>query len=494
MLTKPCLHFLAGLSSPAQATVIARVRLVTQLCRQAPLPVREIFEAAWNRATVGSQLLVDACGTVLYALPGLHDAGPIHLRLVQQHAQGFLRACQHLSRYGTVYWSFWDLWRDVGQPRRKKVLGALGSFSCPICQVALPSHQALAAHVHRKHTVVNFLTRFTSGTVCLWCHTEQFSTDRLKYHLRRSPMCLHGLRVTVGECYTYGTGSRRTGCRGHRGLPPIRLPGPLNATPAMRAAAAEGRPVTDAELRHELFVATGSHDVMQWPAAGQGAAQETVAARGLSDAPLPRPVSLSPTPLPSSPNGCVAAAVRWRCFCDSTTVGGHLFPSPRWEGLRRELVCWGVPSAWHRYWTLWSAADTCDRPWDFRVRGAQRLLRTLASADASNQLRAFASLAANTIIFKQVCIHVCQRGMLWIQGVPSSTGLKLLRRLLPSASFHILPLRAGRVFAAEHPSFDVPRWSFLLSSVVDSLGDATAGAGFFLQPALIYHPGSPDRG
>ena len=51
---------------------------------------------------------------------------------------------------------------------------------------------------------------------------------------------MHGLRVTVGEVYTCGSGTKRVGRRGHRGLPPLRLAGPLNATPAQRLASIEG--------------------------------------------------------------------------------------------------------------------------------------------------------------------------------------------------------------------------------------------------------------
>ena len=91
------------------------------------------------------------------------------------------------------------------------------------------------------------------------------STDRLKYHLRTTPHCLHGLRVTVGEAYVYGSGTKRTGRRGHVGLPPVRMIGPQNATPAQRKASLEGRECTAQELRDELYAAAAVYDVHAWP-------------------------------------------------------------------------------------------------------------------------------------------------------------------------------------------------------------------------------------
>ena len=470
----------------------ARVRLVTQLCKQAPPPVWEIFDAAWNRATFGCELLADACRCVLPAVAELTGVKHIHLQAIRQHILGFLKACKHLSRYGTIYWAFWELWRDVGFSRRKTVIGVPGHFPCPLCQVVLPSLQALAAHTHRKHTVVNCLTRLTHGTVCLWCHTEQFSTDRLKYHLRKHPLCVHGLRVTVGECYEYGTGSRRTGCRGHRGLPPQRLPGPLNATPVMRAAAAAGRAASAAELLGELFAATGSYDVMQWPAPSRaGLATSDPISQLESNQEAPSSQHIQPTPVPQAINP-TETPVKWRQFCDYSSAARCYLPSPRWEGLHTEIVCWGLPSAWHHYWPLWLTTDANAQPWDCRNRRAQRLLRHAASPEATRTGPSLVELAANTVTFKQICSAVRLRGLLWITGVPSSPGLILLRRMLPSAIFHVYSLASRRVFVASHRSFDVSGRLADLASIVDSSECAFSFDGRFLQPSLIYHPSSLD--
>ena len=57
ILTKSTLLLISGLSAPSHATTLARVRLLVQLCRQAPEPVWEIFDAGWNRATRGLSFL-----------------------------------------------------------------------------------------------------------------------------------------------------------------------------------------------------------------------------------------------------------------------------------------------------------------------------------------------------------------------------------------------------------------------------------------------------
>ena len=240
VLSKPSLFLLACLTSPSVATIVARARLVTQLCHQAPTSVWEIFEAGWNRATTLCSLLADACQSLLPAIPSLRDHTYVTLPLLQQHHRAFRKACQHISRFGTAYRAFWDLWQDIALPRTKRVIGTPGHFSCPLCHQVHPSRHALAAHIHRKHSVVNSLTQFTAGTTCLWCQVEHHSTDRLKYHLRRSPSCVHGLRVTVGRSYIYGSGSKRRGVQQHRGLPPfscrgLAMPHPHSAAHLWRA-------------------------------------------------------------------------------------------------------------------------------------------------------------------------------------------------------------------------------------------------------------------
>ena len=478
VLSKPSLYLLACLPSPGVATVVARARLVTQLCKQAPQPVWEIFEAGWNRATAFCSLLTDACQCLLPAVPcpGTHTY--VTLSLVQHHHREFLKACQHISRYGTTYKAFWDLWQDVVLPRSKKVIGHQGHFPCPLCQHILPSLHALAAHTHRKHSVVNSLTLFTAGTVCLWCHVDQHSTDRLKYHLRRNPMCVHGLRVVVGRSYTYGSGSKRRGVQGHRGLPPVRLPGPQNATPAQRRAALLGRPATPAELSEELRSATGVEDVYSWPDHPSVPSAEV---ETLADSALPTP----PSPMPTARAAPTVSSLHFWWLADAFEVGADSLPSPFWSGLATRVACWGLPSSWHRWWRLWLAADIAANPWDYRQRAVLRPLRPSAQRNMEQHSLFLKRLGANTVAFRQVCLQVSHGGLLWLPGVPSSAGIQLLRRLLPQAHFQTAHSSAGSLFVAAHSSgFAAAALPALLS--FSSSGRFSRCTGRILQPPLVY--------
>ncbi|CAE7315934.1 unnamed protein product, partial [Symbiodinium sp. CCMP2456] len=112
-LTKPSLLLLAALPSPEHASVVAKVRLVTLLCKQAPAAVWDIHEACWNRATPWSEHLVDSCRRVLPAIPQLTTEQHVTLYLLQRNTQAFVKACKHLSRFGSPYAAYWDLWSDV---------------------------------------------------------------------------------------------------------------------------------------------------------------------------------------------------------------------------------------------------------------------------------------------------------------------------------------------------------------------------------------------
>ena len=179
-LTGPMLGGVLGLVTPEHAAIIARVRLVVQLVVGAPAALFDLFDAAWNRATPWCDLLADGLRTVSV---GLHNRTPFpvtSLAFVRQEAIALRKLCRRLSRWGSQMQSIWDLWQDVVVPRQKAVLGAAAPLACPLCQRMMPSRHALAAHLHRKHSVVNVLTRYTAGTVCIWCHTDHQSTDRLK--------------------------------------------------------------------------------------------------------------------------------------------------------------------------------------------------------------------------------------------------------------------------------------------------------------------------
>ena len=479
VLSKPSLCLFAGLASPQVATVIARVRLALQMCKQGPLPVWEVFEAGWNRATTLCELLTDACNSVLPAIPSLRGHTCVTLPLLREHVGPFLSACQHLSRHGTAYQAFWELWTDVVTPRTKKVIGAPGVYTCPLCHQNFPSHQSLAAHTHRRHSVVNSLTLFTAGTTCLWCHTEHYSTDRLKYHLSRSPLCLHGLRVQVGHSYTYGSGTKRSGARGHRGLAPLRLPGPVNATPAQRHAASEGRLATTQELRQELLQATGVTDVYQWP--------EVAFTSPAHDNPSPLPAGSQPPPRPFVHPDLASSPLTYhfRRFSDAFAEGTADLPSPLWKGLARVPTCFGLPKAWHRWWPLWLAADSLPNPWSSQARRAQAPLRAGIGRTADQHCKFLLSLTAITVTFRQVCLLIQGSNALWMPGVPSSAGQALLRRMLPQASFHVVQTPIGRIFVvAASPIAAALSSSALLSEISASMSFSFGRA---LQPSPVYH-------
>ena len=304
---------------------------------RAPPAVLDVFDAAWNRATPWTELLADSVRIVSAALPrsATADGVPVSTSIlfVQQHAQRLVAACRRLSRWGTFTQALSDVWTDVVTQRQKGIIGSVVPHTCPLCNAAFPSAQACAAHMHKRHSVINVLTRYTNGTVCLWCNTEHHSTDRLKYHLKTTPNCVHGLRVVVGQQYEHGTGTKRSGPRAHRGLPPIRIAGPLNATPAQRAACLEGRACTAAEIAQELLQSTGTRDVYQWPPdCPQALAVDGGPPIGESS-PAPALPAASMQALPAA--GAQHAPVRWVSLLPLSEVREDDLnvPSPFWPGL-----------------------------------------------------------------------------------------------------------------------------------------------------------------
>ena len=492
MLTKHSLMLLAGLSAPQHATVLARVRLVVQLCSQAPPPVWDIFDACWNRATPWVDLLLEALRQVWPAIRSPTGSPPLYLSLVRQNTHQLAKECRHLSRYGTAYSAFWALWRDLQTPRRRQVVGQETTLRCPLCTAILPSKHALAAHCHRKHTIVNHLTKFTAGTVCLWCLTDHFSTDRLKYHLRTSRACIRGLRVVVGESYEYGSGTKRSGSRPHRGLPPQRRQGPLNATPLQRASALVGRIPSEDELHAEFQHIVGADDEYSWPPLQSADATSSQ----VLPAPGPGAHIIAAVHVPGDHTSLGSQQPVWRRFA-AACPQSRQFPSPHWHGLAAELLCLGLPQQWHRFWSLWHSAEFSAASWSWHNRRAQRLLRVCQDALARSAsplptLPSLDDLLAATITFLRACQLVLRQGLIWIPGVPSTVGLQLFRRLLPTARFHFVSSGAGRLFVASHPQLDVRLWHSRLSGAQPHHLYNDEPLGRFLQPAVIYHPRSPD--
>ena len=154
-LTRAALVVLLGLSAPEDACVIARARLAVQLCTRAPFRVSELFEAVWSRATPWGTQLTDACRMVLAGCRGWSPGDHVTLPGVRRCGPSILKACKHLSRYGSAYRAFIELWAEITSPRVTQVIGVAVPQTCCLCSSVLPSAQALAAHIHRKHSVAH---------------------------------------------------------------------------------------------------------------------------------------------------------------------------------------------------------------------------------------------------------------------------------------------------------------------------------------------------
>ena len=458
VLTGPLLGAVLGLTTPLHAAILARVRLVVQLVTKAPADLLSLFEAAWNRSTPWCEILADSLRAVAVAIPGVDSLSSTSLLFARQQAPRLLKVCKRLSRWGSLFRAVWDLWHDVVTPRQRTLVGDALAMKCALCNAVCPSKHALAAHLHRKHSVVNVMTKYTLGTVCLWCHSDHHSTDRLKYHLSRCRECVHGLRVVTGQVYEYGTGTKRTGARQHRGLPPLRLPGPVNATAAQRRAAAEGRPCTDEELSDELFQAVGTRDAFSWPDSLVGPHSYLAAAppprcvQSNSEAAGPAESVLSDTRHPA--RGC-----RWFSLVDLSTVASQDWhtPSPLWSGLLAGAFVCQFPSSWHRYWKLWHAMQIA-HPWSSTAFGASALLRRLSvpvtgpQQDERQPPFGLLDFLAATVAFRTVCAALQSGGAAWILGTPSTVGISLLRAVLPSAVLSPFRVGGAQVFVIEHAS------------------------------------------
>ena len=494
---------LLGLCAPEHACVVARARLVLLLPDKSPPAVWDLFEAAWNRDTPWCQLLVDSCRQFLPAVrfPSGERVPHCTLQALRQVRQPLSKAIKFLSRWGTVQAACCALWRDISTPRERRILGAALACRCHICQEVFPSRHAVAAHIHRKHSVVSCYTKLTNGTACLWCHTEMHSTDRLKYHLRTTPACLHGLRVSVGEVYAYGTGTKRTGQRQHRGLPA------LNATPAQRKAAAEGRPCTTDELAEELRSLLGVSSAHEWPTRTSTACDDGGQAPGVPSPPLQGGECLDAEAVNS---GCAGDAVsppcpspvppRWYRLvtasqADSADGQGHLCLSPLWTQLVGALSIWCLPVEWHRMWPLWHAMQA-DAPWDVSYKRAFGILRG-AFADKPlprGPSQSVVNIISATIAFRKVCECVQCSGAFWIRGRPSTVGRALIRALLPHAVTYAETVGGSLLWVVAHQSCSRDSWFPALSALcgVEARADRPAVV-LPLRASTVYRTKSLDR-
>ena len=201
--------------------------------------------------------------------------------------------------------------------------------------------------MHRMHGRVALCTQYTLGPVCLWCLQDFHNTDRLRYHLLHSPACEHGLRCVVGPVYEYGTGSKRRGRNGHPRAPVYRLSGPLNASPAQRRAALEGRVCTADELAEELArLAPGpafSSEARSSPVVPRPDPSELVFVSGVQTrAPLVAGSASLPALFPRTDS----VLFLWGSFADFAHADDWLIPSVHWHRPQPVRI-WRIPDEWN---------------------------------------------------------------------------------------------------------------------------------------------------
>ena len=162
--------------------------------------------------------------------------------------------------------------------------------------------------------------------------------------------CEHGLRVVVGPCYEYGTGSKRKGPQRHPRRPPCRVYGPVNASPAQRVAAGQGRPCTQDELDAEL----------NRVAPGPAFASEVSVRAVVPQVEVPGP---DPPPTPEGSLSTIHAPDQWGSplpllpsfsFLESASQDDLRVPPMRW-GTQPFPAVWQLPTAWQDCWRLWAA-------------------------------------------------------------------------------------------------------------------------------------------
>ena len=327
---------------------IARVRLLCRILQRRSETVFDLFAAAWDRDGRWTGLMCQAVRQIWTAtsLPPLQPGAPT-LAAIARHSKCLLAACKRVSRHGTLLQALCRTWSHFGQGTPRQVIGRAAPQVCPDCSAVLPSKHALAAHMHRMRGRVALCTQYTLGPICLWCLQDFHNTDRLRYHLLHSPACEHGLRCVVGPVYEYGTGSKRRGRKGHPRAPVYRLSGPLNASPAQRRAALEGRVCTADELAEELArLAPG-------PDFSSEARSSPVVPR--PDTPDLELVPAMQTRASLAANSvCVPALLSctdsvsplWGSFADFAHVDDWLIPSVHWHRPQPVRI-WRIPQEWN---------------------------------------------------------------------------------------------------------------------------------------------------
>ena len=441
---KVCIH------APDVETAIctARVRLLCRILQQRSDFAYDILVAAWDRNCRWANLLGQAVRQVwpATALSPLRTGEPT-LAAVARHSKQLLAACQRVSRHGTMQQALCRTWVLFGQGTQRLVIGQAAPQECPDCGVTLPSKHALAAHLHRMHGRVALCTQYTSGPVCLWCLCDFHNTARLRYHLLHSPICEHGLRCVVGPAYEYGTGSRRRGRTGHLRAPVQCVCGPLNASPAQRQAALEGRICTEAELAEELerlapgppfSSAARSLPVVPRPDRSdhQDHSTDLPTFSLLSQSAVTSHTQLTPgnvaCPRHLAPPRDDTYAL-WGSFADFAQPDDWAVPSVFWQYPQPRRI-WHVPPEWT------TSLDLCveiakNAPWSPGMWRLTSPLRREAAA-GSDGPRAFTFAEASSlrrlffqriVTFRLLLDQVASGAALWFPNPPRHSWLDLIR-------------------------------------------------------------------
>ena len=370
------LEVLMPLQSPREALLVARCRLLIQLCCHAPPRVWDLFEAAYYRDAAWPQSLL-ASARVVWAAAGLPgDVASALRRQVQANAASLLRTCRRLSRFGTLLRACHDHWRQAtpwSSPAAARTpVPARMSFQCRVCWHQSNTKHALAVHMHRSHGVVSTSMQYIVDTTCRWCLKDFHSTTRLRYHIEHTPACRFGLQHVVGPIYQAGAATKRKGALGHLRVPPLQTQGPRLPTPVERRAAEQGTYATADDLRQEQEAWESAERQQQVHGqAGQAATdlQPQAAPAHVFPLPIQDPAAQGPNEGARVVTG--ERPVRWstwRILVDDVSA-----PSPLWSGLERDCL-WQVGLDWFPYWHIWACC-------------AHAAWHTRAFWDASRNLR-----------------------------------------------------------------------------------------------------------
>ncbi|CAE7393074.1 unnamed protein product [Symbiodinium natans] len=398
------LEVLVPVTSPTEALLVARCRLVVQLCVSAPERVWDMFEAALMRDVPWARDLLYATRQVWRStyIPGELITGGFR-QAVRTNSRALLKACKRVSQHGTLLRALKAHWATNkeslahSQPLVEARARPPPAWKCHVCPETRPTKHALSVHLHRTHGVVSESMSFIVDTVCRWCLRDFHSTTRLRYHIEHTPRCRCGLRHVVGPIYVAGTATKRVGAAGHLRVPPLQTAGPLLPTPLQRQAADEDRYATEAELQAELqrwveLEAAAGDTVPQVPA-------PAVAEHFSQSAPCPA-VARAPV------EATAAGWKEWRSITDDMAA-----PSPLWSGLQGHRL-WRLSFSLAPFLPLWAMCAHMEW-WSRPFVEAARPLRMEAQRGRRLLLLKGTSVKAIRTVFAAVDKRVVLHDVRW---------------------------------------------------------------------------------